>query len=250
MTEPSNEVYNLFSMNQFMENEQMFLVWAVIIGTLSLALLALSIIWKFTPTTVTQKIRWAYDWAMRHKTSLIILILFIIGMKFFVEYQEQVRMLKGTIVAPAAPILSFPGNVSVLTLTGQVLIKDIKVGDAVVSFDLERNESTTSIVKEVFSRTDREFVTINKQLRVTRLHPFAVRESSGAILWKEAGDIVSGDCLFSTLGRCLEVENAFIAVGDPEHVYNIHVTGPENYFVLMNTTPVLVHNKTVPSARL
>lgn len=139
--------------------------------------------------------------------------------------------------------LSFPAHVQVLTPSGVISIKDIRVADAVITYDLETKTLGNATVLKVFVREDTQFVELNRMLKVTPEHPLAVLSSNLSIFWKRARDIQSGDCLVSSNAECVRIDTVQYVTESAQTVYNMHVSGPENYFVFLYGVPVLAHNK-------
>jgi hypothetical protein len=139
---------------------------------------------------------------------------------------------------------SFPGYVLIDTPKGLVPIEEIRAGDVVKSFDTETGRETTVRVVEIFSREDTNFIVINDGLSVTEKHPMALLQS-GHITWKAARELLPDDCLVSREMDCVRIEKVTKTTEAAQRVYNMRVAGTENYFVLLNDVPVLVHNKTI-----
>lgn len=119
-------------------------------------------------------------------------------------------------------------------------IEDIKTGDKVVSFDEVNNRATVGIVSMFFEHPAFEmgeyYLLVNKVLRVTPGHLIYV-ENSG---WTSADDIKIGDVLFGLENDCrvFSIEKVF----DKETTYDFMVDGYHNFFVLVGSCNVLVHN--------
>ena len=149
---------------------------------------------------------------------------------------------------------SFTAETSVHTDEGQKPIKEIEVGDKVLSEDPETGEQgyfevvaiTSHAVDEVLHITldvededsDNDEQQLNTDtMEVTPEHPVYV-EGKG---WLWAENLSIGDRLRRADGgmaKVLAIER--VALDEPEVVYNFTVKGPHTYFVL--ETGVLVHN--------
>lgn len=143
---------------------------------------------------------------------------------------------------------SFPAGTKILTPTGAKLIEDSEVGDEVISFDEIGKEKKISRIEKIFTRKASNFILINNQLETTEKHPFALIDSSnkGNIIWKIAGELKMEDCMFITIDHCEKVNAIENISRQPTTVFNLQVSGSQNYFVNLGRNYVLVHNKTVP----
>ncbi|MAF25612.1 hypothetical protein CL634_08595 [bacterium] len=115
-------------------------------------------------------------------------------------------------------------------------IKDIKVGDKVLGWDVKGNTSIETEVKEtsVHPNTNGYFI-INDRLQVTAEHPLHT-----SIGWKKAGDIKVNDSIQSINGLIL-VESVGTC-DDSVTTYNFEVDSKHhNYFA----NSYLAHNKTI-----
>lgn len=160
-------------------------------------------------------------------------------------YDASPKFIQYLISRPKNTPSSFPGDVYILLLEDKKPIKDVEVQDVVVSFNIQTNQLETAKITQIFSRKDENFIKINNDLKVTSKHPLAVTNVSNIIQWKNAEDIALGDCLFSSLVECVEVTEVQTITEQSQTVYNVHVLGPENYYVLIDNVPILVHNKQV-----
>lgn len=148
---------------------------------------------------------------------------------------------------PNLSFSSFPGHVLVMGKGGEkYLISNIKIGDQIVGYDVASKHLEVAEVTQVHVREDGAFIRINDSLLATPEHPFAVLGEDGTLRWEKAKNIKEGYCLYSEEESCVLVERVESLHGPVRKVYNMHVAGPETYFVYMNGDAVLVHNKTLP----
>ena len=128
-------------------------------------------------------------------------------------------------------------------------IKELKVGDKVLSWDVVKQEPADGVITELFQKTSDHYYAImlaklNKAnplgiIHVTGEHPFYVIDKDGETYdWVFVKDLKPGDIL-------LQSDGDFTAVADVEkideeiEIYNIEVEVNHNYFA----GGVLVHNK-------
>ncbi|RLF50956.1 MAG: hypothetical protein DRN24_05725 [Thermoplasmata archaeon] len=108
-------------------------------------------------------------------------------------------------------------------------IESIQVGDVVASMNLTDYSYTDGVVTEVFHHNENEmgdyYLIINGRLRVTPNHLLLMENYT----WKNAGDLKTGDILFSLHGS--EYVYSIVRVYDSVPVYHIKVEPDEVYFV-------------------
>lgn len=131
----------------------------------------------------------------------------------------------------------FLGDVGIATPDGDVAIRDIGVGDRVISLDVN-GEERTSIIVAKYCAEAWSYYEINHAIRVTETHPFRVGDK-----WVMAADISVGDGLTLKGGSTVPVESIrFVERG--VRVYNISVGETETFYA----GGIFVHNKPpVPS---
>lgn len=138
---------------------------------------------------------------------------------------------------------SFTSNTLVLSPDGPKQISNLKVGDVLISLDTNTNEKITTNVLFVGTRYVDKLIIINDSIETTGAHEFAVIIDD-KLTWKRAEDIKVGDSLISQEGDVLIVKSVELKDLDSfVQVYNPDVTYPDNYYVLLDNVPVLVHNK-------
>ncbi len=149
-------------------------------------------------------------------------------------------------VEKESPDSSFPIGTLVLTPNGMRAIETIKVGDEIISFDIERQEKVVSKVERIFAKKVTDFIRINNQLETTSKHPFALVDvdDKNKVIWRNADHLKIGDCMVVAKNHCERIEklNQFDSE-KPVEVFNLQVSGNENYFVKVGDVYVLVHNK-------
>ena len=102
-------------------------------------------------------------------------------------------------------------------------IADVRVGDAVMSFDFVTGTRVASVVEKVHVLEADGYLRLNG-IEVTATHPFAV----GADAWREAGELEPGDRLVG-LGEAA-VESLERVPGGLT-VFNMTVDGTHNFYV-------------------
>ncbi len=139
-------------------------------------------------------------------------------------------------------IACFLENTGIVLNDGEIrMIQDIEVGDEVQSYNLEQEQSEDGRVKEIMRRNSVNYFLINKNLKVTGEHPFAVFRNK-KVEWVEVKKLKVGDKLFSGNKKWIKVES-IEEKKESVDVFNMHVVGNNNYFVKINGRPILVHNK-------
>ncbi len=116
-------------------------------------------------------------------------------------------------------------------------IKDISVGDRVLSYDISRGDFSDNEVRETYRRTyDGVLVTIElengQKVTATENHPFYVKGRG----WVEAGDLTEEDEILF-IERIMRIRSLSYERKSIE-VYNFHCIPDEDYFA----NGVLVHN--------
>lgn len=127
----------------------------------------------------------------------------------------------------------FVGETEVLTPRGLKQIKDIKVGDYVLTRKSE-NDSTLvkARVKNVHSIVSNGYLILNSNLKVTAEHKMWVNNA-----WRDAGSIQIGDTLIDKNNKEVKVESIEWQAGEVP-VYNLTIEGKSTYFA----GGVYVHN--------
>ncbi|MBL8012234.1 MAG: hypothetical protein JNN05_00155, partial [Candidatus Omnitrophica bacterium] len=115
-------------------------------------------------------------------------------------------------------------------------IEDVKIGDAVVSYDEKKMAKVTAKVTEMFDgESAKEYLLINGHLKVTANHKFYSKGD-----WVEIGKLKEGDILLDenlkeiAINKIEKVESQ-----NSIQVYNLEVEGEHNYYA----DGILVHNK-------
>lgn len=125
----------------------------------------------------------------------------------------------------------FLGDTEIETPEGIKKIKDIKIGDKIISYDFNKKEKAVSYVKNTFEFKRNEYLIINNRIKVTSEHPFY---SNGK--WIAANSLKIGNYLFDG-EKQIKIKSINKAIEDVS-VYNLEVE-KENYFA----EGILVHNK-------
>ncbi|MEK6848255.1 MAG: polymorphic toxin-type HINT domain-containing protein, partial [Nanoarchaeota archaeon] len=141
-------------------------------------------------------------------------------------------------------IFSFRGDTAIMLANGsEQEIARLKVGDEVLSYDLNNYEIKKGKVDKIFVRNVTRYLNLTyvteegsyRNIYTTDEHPFYVNKK-----WVKAYALKKGDSLFTLGGTkvvILSVENIIEKNEIP--VYNVHIDSFENYFA----ENVLVHNK-------
>jgi hypothetical protein len=128
----------------------------------------------------------------------------------------------------------FTKNMQVETKTGSKVISELKAGDVVKSFDLEKKEIIYARVKEVHSRVSDHYYLINNKIEATAEHPFYTKKG-----WVKVKDLKLGILLFDGSGY-IPIKDIKL-INKKVTVYNLSAEEPKNFFV----EGMLVHNKEV-----
>ena len=129
----------------------------------------------------------------------------------------------------------------VTTNLGYKQIEDIKVGDYVLSTNVENNTTEYKKVTRLFRNKTTEWVhtVINgEEILSTTGHPYYVQDQG----WVRAKNLKIGDVLIDSNNKKVLVENVYIEkLTSPEVTYNFEVEDFHTYYVGENS--ILVHNK-------
>lgn len=121
-------------------------------------------------------------------------------------------------------------------------IENIKVGDAVYSYNIEKDKVELSKVTNTLNRATQgiyEITTGNETINVTAEHPFYVVGKG----WIKAKELQAGYVLKSSDSKATVKISSIKELSKAVTVYNIEVDGNHNYFVTSST--ILVHNKNI-----
>ncbi|MEI6528773.1 MAG: tail fiber domain-containing protein, partial [Candidatus Falkowbacteria bacterium] len=129
----------------------------------------------------------------------------------------------------------FSGDTVITTPNGTEEISNLKIGDTVISYDIDKKIRLESKVIKIFSRTVPEYYQLeigSKTIRTTAEHPFYTQNG-----WTLVKNLSLDDKLFD--GESWAKITKITLIKDSLSVYNLHVDAPNNYFA----AGVLVHNK-------
>jgi hypothetical protein len=132
----------------------------------------------------------------------------------------------------SCPPNCFLAGTKILTEFGEINIENLKIGDKVVSSNLENNNKVIGTVKNLFKFKQNGYYIINNQIKVTGEHPFYANNQ-----WIKVKDLKVGDLLFN--GTSNIKINSIDYIEKETEVYNLFVKDHNNYFA----QGVLVHNK-------
>jgi len=119
---------------------------------------------------------------------------------------------------------------------GPLDISDLRVGDRIWGYDLERQERTLVTVLSVREARAPESLLIGEKLRVTKWHTVYVDGE-----WPRADRVQPTDRVLSSDGRSVEAGDIRRIQGTAT-VYDVGVTHPHNFFA----GGILVHNRKGP----
>lgn len=164
------------------------------------------------------------------------------GARDFYDYNERARQGGVDQNGMPLPIVCFAKGTLVYVSTGLKPIEEIKVGDAVYSYNLETDKVELNKVTNTLNRETQGIyeITAGKEIiHVTAEHPFYVSGKG----WVKAKDLKKVDKLKSSDGKLSVQITAIKQVSETVVVYNMEVDGNHNYFVTGST--ILVHNKNI-----
>nr|WTB30652.1 polymorphic toxin-type HINT domain-containing protein [Streptomyces sp. NBC_00830] len=146
---------------------------------------------------------------------------------------------------------SFTADTPVLMADGtRKPIKDIKIGDKVLSTDPDTGETgpraVTALIEgngekqlvDLTIDTDQTQNAKTGNITATDGHPFWV---PALHQWVEAGDLKAGQLLQTSAGTWVQI-TATQHRTQSTKVYNLTINDLHTYYVLAGTTPILVHN--------
>ncbi len=126
----------------------------------------------------------------------------------------------------------FLPDTMIITPSGNKMIKDIKEGDVVVSYNEATGERENNAVTKVFRHQTDSYLIINGKLKVTAEHPMMVNG-----IWQEIGKARVGDALQTADGQ--HVVYSIEDVEESVEVFNLEVERDHTYYA----EGYLAHNK-------
>jgi hypothetical protein len=139
----------------------------------------------------------------------------------------------------------------------QKVIENVKIGDEIFSYDLEKNEKVVSIVGELESPVREGFYNVElesgKVLGITNEHPVYIKKSSGEVGWGsiipevsrmdgvsfDLLEVKAGDMIFNNEFSYDKILSISYEEGSVQ-VYNLKDVGEESNFF---ADGFLAHNK-------
>jgi Fe2+ transport system protein FeoA len=115
----------------------------------------------------------------------------------------------------------------------QKAIKEIQIGDAIISNNPKIKSYTTAKVVKVFRAISYKYLVLNEILHVTESHPIWANEK-----WVKAGCLKIGDSLQDRFGNKVELKS-IIHKHEMVEIFNLHVSSDEHTFFAED---ILVHN--------
>jgi hypothetical protein len=136
----------------------------------------------------------------------------------------------------------FLAGTKVLTVAGERNIEDIRSGDFVLSYNLEKGVAEPGLVTMTFIHEVSSYLIITDDrgdtINVTAVHPIYTPDG-----WVAAGDLKVGGKIATLVGETLQfvsiVSIQHVPVNGTVTVYNLEVDGNHDYFA----NGLLVHNK-------
>ncbi|MFJ5548735.1 polymorphic toxin-type HINT domain-containing protein [Streptomyces sp. NPDC093225] len=159
-------------------------------------------------------------------------------------YERLANLWKTT---PCVGKNSFPAGTRVLMGDGTTKpIEKIAAGDLIQATDPETGTTGPRVVEaKIYTPDDRDFTDIELRgdasaapLTSTDHHPYWVQNRKR---WTDAADLRVGDALRTPVGTTIQVGKVSHWKG-LQPAYNLTVNDLHTYYVLVGTTPVLVHN--------
>ncbi len=132
----------------------------------------------------------------------------------------------------------FVSGTLIMEVDGYKKIEDVRIGDSVWSWDVEKGEIIVEPVRRLFRRSVGELAILRfgtNLLETTPQHRFWVNGSG----WREAANLCSGDVLKTLDGNNLELSSMTIELSS-NVVFNFEVKDTHTYFV--GDDNILTHN--------
>jgi RHS repeat-associated protein len=143
----------------------------------------------------------------------------------------------------AGKACSFTGETRVLMADGSTKpIAEVKVGDKVMAADPQSGETAARVVTYVVVHKDNVLDLVTEdgtRITTTEDHPFWNETDRQ---WQRADQLGSGDSLVDASGKKVRVRGLAAGTVRIADAYNLTVDDLHTYYVLAETTPVLVHN--------
>jgi len=139
-------------------------------------------------------------------------------------------------------VICFASGTLVYSKKDLMPIENIKVGDIVYSYNIEKGKVELSKVTNTLNRATQgiyEITAGNETINVTAEHPFYVVGKG----WVKAKELQSDYVLKSSDSKATVKISSIKELSKAVIVYNIEVDGNHNYFVTGST--ILVHNKNI-----
>jgi len=139
-------------------------------------------------------------------------------------------------------VICFASGTLIYSKNSLTPIENIKVGDTVYSYNIEKDRVELSKVINTLNRATQgiyEITVDNETINVTAEHPFYVIGKG----WIKTKDLQAGYVLKSSDNKATVKISAVKELSKAVTVYNIEVDGNHNYFVTGST--ILVHNKNI-----
>lgn len=125
-----------------------------------------------------------------------------------------------------------PGTQIELADHRQISIESVKVGDELLSFDLEKKVFTKGAVTECFTNITSEFLVINGLIKVTPSHLFFADGQ-----WVKTGDLRIGSQLFGIDQSRIYIDTLELRQ-ESSPIFNLHLSDNHTFFA----EGILVHN--------
>jgi hypothetical protein len=161
----------------------------------------------------------------------------------------------GPAISEAIANACFVAGTPVMTVRGLVPIEEIRAGDIVFARDEHGRDQTIHRrrVLETYQFRDKATLSLhlaahtgNTTITTTPLHPFAVEDSAGNVVWTAAEDLKLGDAIIVKDAASPAIVTAIEPEGGLTTVYNFAVDVDHTYFI--GEAGLWVHNNCGPEA--
>ena len=192
-------------------------------GAIGLASSLITTLFNFVLENKRQKSQWSHEIEIRNK-ELLQKQLDDAHLQLEKENRE-----KAGIIVPKGYLACFPGYTPVtLSNRDHKPIEQIKVGDKILSFDVNSRSSLTGIVLEVTSHDIQEYLVVNETLKITPSHGVWIDERD-YVYSKRAKDLDCGDILVDENNKSVEVTSIRREL-KPTRVYNLIIENNTPFF--------------------
>lgn len=146
--------------------------------------------------------------------------------------QTNLRKLPTILRDPHGEFCFLPKTRITLSTRATATIESLKVGDSVLSYDLERNQTVEGTITQIKESEVESYVIINEMIRVTSSHLFWIDNE-----WKRSDEINLQNTMYDVDGNHIPVTKLEI-VNKRSRVYNLELINDSPFFaenILVNT---------------